>query len=74
MSYRKIVVEGKTYEYVVGRSFTKVKGVGAVPNHQIGSDHLTDCGCGFGSGDCSNTRVVLRVTPANISEFIKKNA
>lgn len=28
MSYRKITVDGKEYEYVVGKDVTKVKGVG----------------------------------------------
>ncbi len=28
MSYRKIEVLGKTYEYVIGRDFVKIKGVG----------------------------------------------
>lgn len=34
MHYRKITVNGKTYEYVVGRWDTKVKGVGLFPNRE----------------------------------------
>ena len=36
MSYRKIEVDGKEYEYVVGRSNVKVKGVGVWSKHEVG--------------------------------------
>lgn len=36
MSYRKIEVDGKEYEYVVGKSNVKVKGVGVWGKHEIG--------------------------------------
>lgn len=36
MSYRKIEVDGKTYEYVVGKTTTKVKGVGVFRNSDYG--------------------------------------
>ena len=36
MSYRKIEVDGKEYEYVVGRSNVKVKGVGSWPKNEVG--------------------------------------
>ncbi len=36
MSYRKILVDGKEYEYVVGKSNVKVKGVGVWDKHAVG--------------------------------------
>lgn len=36
MSYRKMEINGTTYEYVVGRSHVKVKGLGSQPHHVIG--------------------------------------
>ena len=36
MSYRKITVDGKEYEYVVGKTHVKVKGVGAWQKEQVG--------------------------------------
>ncbi len=36
MTYRKIEVDGKEYEYVVGKSYVKVKGVGVWDNYAIG--------------------------------------
>lgn len=36
MSYRKINVSGQTYEYVVGKNFLKIKGVGVYSKSSIG--------------------------------------
>jgi hypothetical protein len=36
MSYRKIEVDGKEYEYVVGKSNVKVKGLGVWSKHDVG--------------------------------------
>jgi len=36
MSYRKITVNEKVYEYSIGRSHTKIKGIGAFKNEEIG--------------------------------------
>jgi hypothetical protein len=33
MTYRKIDVNGTTYEYTVGRTHIKVRGLGALPKH-----------------------------------------
>ena len=73
MSYRKIMVKEKEYQHTTGKTHTKVKGVGVWPNHEVGSEHPTDCGCGFVLADCPNPNAVLRVTPVNIAEMIKKN-
>lgn len=47
MSYRKINVDGKRYEYVIGKTHTKVKGVGVFLNEKIGKMVEIDqlCGC-----------------------------
>lgn len=37
MTYRKITVDGKEYEYVIGKTHTKVKTVGVFKNDEIGS-------------------------------------
>lgn len=36
MSYRKITVDNQEYEYTVGKSNTKIKGVGVFHNEDIG--------------------------------------
>ena len=49
MSYRKITVDGNEYEYVVGKSHIKVKGVGVWPKEEVGEitvrKYGCDCGC-----------------------------
>ena len=58
MSYRKIEVDGKTYEYVIGGGFTKIKGVGVFLNERIGRQHLYD---------------TYEVTPATIKKLIQQH-
>ena len=36
MAYRNITVNDKTYQYVIGKKFTKVVGIGSVTNSLIG--------------------------------------
>jgi hypothetical protein len=47
MSYRKITVNNNDYEYVIGRSHVKIKGIGVWPLDQIGERvaKMCDCGC-----------------------------
>lgn len=35
MSYRKITVKGKVFEYIVGKTHTKIKGIGVFLNEDI---------------------------------------
>jgi hypothetical protein len=56
MAYRKIDVNGKTYEYTIGRTHLKVKGMGAVLKEQVG--HIVD------------EKTVI-VTPKHVSDFIQ---
>ena len=61
MAYRNITVEGKDYQYVVGKTHVKVRGLEAVEKSGIGDEYVKDCGC------CSE----WRVKPAHIKEFIQ---
>lgn len=58
MAYRKISVDGTPYEYVVGRTHVKIRGVGAVPKEVVGV-HMED-------------RDTMVVHPSHIAEFIQK--
>jgi hypothetical protein len=37
MAYRKMKIDDKTYEYVIGKTFTKIKDVGLFENKEYGS-------------------------------------
>ena len=56
MSYRKITVDGKEYEYVVGKSHVKVKGIGAWAKEEVG--YVID-------------EFVTQVQPSHIAEKIR---
>ena len=60
MSYRNITVNDKKYQYVVGKSHTKIKGVGVFLNEAIGESYVDD--------DEENH---LNVTPACIRKVIE---
>ena len=73
MSYRKLVVNGKQYEYVVGKNFTKVKGFEAVPNEEIGSlvkvyihPCYKKCGC-----EPMSYTYNRQVKPKDVAKFIE---
>jgi hypothetical protein len=58
MSYRKLVVDGQVFEYSIGKTHTKIRGVGAFQNREVGyviSDRE------------------VRVRPNDITSFIKQN-
>jgi hypothetical protein len=59
MSYRKINVNGASYEYVVGKSYLKVKGVGVWPREKVGYE-------------IERKRNKYMVTPAVVAELIGK--
>lgn len=56
MSYRKLQIEDKTYEYTIGKSFVKIKDLGVFPKSQIGEKISED---------------VYSVTPNKLKEFIE---
>lgn len=59
MSYRKLEVNGQVFEYSIGRTHTKIRGVGAYKNEEVGKQ---SDGWYFGS-----------VTPVRLAAFIKRN-
>lgn len=75
--YRKIDVNGETYEYNVGKLYVKVKGFAAISKHKIGSlyERYCEC-CGEPMSVVTGRDYVperdgsLRVTPCNIRAFI----
>lgn len=76
MSYRKIEVNGKKYEYVVGKTNIKIKEVGVFPiaGNSDFYAHVCEC-CGatnmelYGEPDTGS----LGVTPKHIRSLILKN-
>lgn len=36
MSYRKITVDGVNYQYIIGKYYVKIRGLGAWPKQDIG--------------------------------------
>jgi hypothetical protein len=71
MSYRKLEVEGQVFEYSVGRTHTKIRGIGAYLNTNVGSISQSKCSCGS-SGCFEDTYDVIRVKPSDIANFIKE--
>lgn len=57
MTYRKITVDEKEYEYVVGKTHVKVKNVGVWPKEEIGSVH---------------DEFVTKVKPSHIAQKIRQ--
>lgn len=72
MSYRKIEVDGQMFEYSVGKTHTKIRGVGSYLNTQVGSIAQSKCSCGS-SGCFEDTYDVIQVRPSNLAFFIKAN-
>jgi hypothetical protein len=58
MSYRKIEVDGKEYEYSVGRTHVKIRYVGAFSKNDVG--YVID-------------EREVRVRPGDIADFIKRS-
>jgi hypothetical protein len=66
MSYRKITVNDIEYEFTIGRSHFKVKGVGNGKNEEIGD--VVD----FYDEDEDDNVYSVTVTPAHIAGYIKR--
>lgn len=79
MGYRKITVDGKEYEYVIGKTHTKVKGIKTVfLNEEIGVLSAKNCECCGESLDVIYDRETLsdhnfdiRVRPSDVADAIK---
>ena len=75
MSYRKLNIDGKTFEYVIGKSHTKIKGIGVFENEKIGSGVELTCEC---CGEGLNTlygedssHYALAVKPSDVRKCIE---
>jgi hypothetical protein len=58
MSYRKLEVDGQVFEYSIGKTHTKIRGIGAYCNREVGyviSDRE------------------VRVRPSDLAAFITRN-
>lgn len=70
MAYRKTEVNGKTYEYTVGRKFLKIKGIGTVDKETIGTKIEQRCECCDEPNGKFTTGVI---TPKIVQQYIEKN-
>jgi hypothetical protein len=74
MSYRHIQVAEKTYDYVIGKSFTKIKGVGLFPNSEIGNPVVYFPNAGYYDNPQDKSFKVIDnefvVTPATVRAVI----
>ena len=82
MSYRKIEVNGKSYEYVIGKTNTKIKDIGVFLNDRIGEGiaYYEQCSCAAeGYENCyeGDPQFLLgnkgAVTPSVIRKLILNN-
>lgn len=68
MSYRKIEVDGKVFEYSIGKTHTKIRHVGAFKNEEVGQ-HVkvpyVDC------YDRNCVGIDIRVRPSDLVDFIR---
>ena len=73
MSYRKLEVDGNVFEYSIGKTHTKIRGVGAYKNEDVGREYqagVCHCGC---SGCDYAIPMHTQVRPADLAAFIKRN-
>ena len=76
MSYRKIEVNGKSYEYVIGKMNTKIKNIGVFLNDRIAKEiwWTGECDCSMRKF-CDEAPVYsgFSVTPSVIRRLIMNN-
>lgn len=68
MSYRKIEVDGQVFEYSIGKTHTKIRGVGAYKNEDVGNYSAVDSQRSWDRPD-----VTFQVRPSDLASFIKRN-
>ena len=68
MSYRKLEVDGQVFEYSIGKTHTKIRGVGAYENTKIGNFRV---GSDYDWWDTQNRS--FQVRPSDLAAFIKRN-
>lgn len=67
MSYRKLEVDGNVFEYSIGKTHTKIRGVGAYENGEIGAYHSN-----YGPDSMNYPVRSFQVRPSDLAAFIKK--
>lgn len=77
MAYRTLEVDGKSYQYVVGRAHVKIKGVGVWAKDEVAATihhtaDLCECGCGRGSGEEVERRME-QIRPQDIASMIRRS-
>jgi hypothetical protein len=73
MGYRKLEVDGTIYEYSIGKTHTKIRGVGAYKNEDVGNEYTSGT-CHCGSPCCDYAAPTdIQVRPKDLALFIKKN-
>jgi hypothetical protein len=72
MSYRKLDVDGQVFEYSVGRTHTKIRGVGAFQNEKVGKI-LTQIMFNDLTNEFETESIGVQVRPSDLSDFIKRN-
>jgi hypothetical protein len=68
MSYRKLEVDGNVFEYSIGRTHTKIRGVGAYENRKVGNYRSPK-----GAEWWDTQEHSFQVRPSDLASFIKQN-
>ncbi len=73
MSYRKIEVDGIGYEYTVGRTHVKVKGLGVALTEDVGRkvDVVNYCDCHPSCDVVESETKKIAVQPADVARWIR---
>lgn len=72
MSYRKLEVDGNVFEYSIGKTHTKIRGVGAYKNDEVGKEYQAGiCHCGSRGCDYA-VPTHIQVRPSDLASFIKR--
>jgi hypothetical protein len=70
MSYRKIEVDGNVFEYSIGKTHTKIRGVGAYKNEEVGKFSVNQSQQWYDPG---YRDISFQVKPGDLAAFIKQN-
>jgi hypothetical protein len=70
MSYRKLEVDGNVFEYSIGKTHTKIRGVGAYKNDEVGNYHVNQSQEWYDPG---YRDISFQIKPADLAAFIKRN-
>jgi hypothetical protein len=67
MSYRKLEVNGQVFEYSIGKTHTKIRGIGAFKNEDVGNNNVNGNQQWWDCPDGS-----FQVRPSDLASFIKQ--